>query len=83
LRPVVIGYLARHTAQLGEPDEALALFERVVRGGFWCYPIMARDPWLVPLRRRSAFTKLLHQAERQHRDALDAFAALGGSATLG
>jgi DNA-binding winged helix-turn-helix (wHTH) protein/tetratricopeptide (TPR) repeat protein len=81
--PEGLFYLARHTAHLGEPDEALALFERVVRGGFWCYPIMASDPWLSSLRKKAAFAKLLHEAERQHRDALDAFAALGGSATLG
>jgi DNA-binding winged helix-turn-helix (wHTH) protein/tetratricopeptide (TPR) repeat protein len=81
--PEGLFYLARHSAHLGEPDEALALFERVVRGGFWCYPIMASDPWLNSLRKKSAFTKLLHQAERQHREAVDAFTALGGPAMLG
>ena len=62
-------YLSRHLAHLDEVSPALDLLERVVAGGFFCFPAMARDPWLDPLRKKPAFTKLLRRAEAQHREA--------------
>ena len=62
---------------------ALNLFERVVAGGFFCFPAMAHDPWLDPLRKKPAFTKLLRQVETQHREAAAAFAELRGDKVLG
>ena len=42
-------YLTRHLAHLNQADSALDLLERVVGGGFFCYPAMSSDPWLDPV----------------------------------
>ena len=76
--PEGLFYLARHLAHLNDVSAALSLFERVVAGGFFCYPTMADDPWLSSLRKKPAFTKLLRQAEAQHRDAAAAYATITG-----
>ena len=76
-------YLARHLAHLGSVEPALALLQQVVVDGFFCYPVMERDPWLDPVRMKPAFTKLMHSAEAQHRKASDAFALLEGASVLG
>src|SRR5262245_37768506 len=81
--PEGLFYLSRHLAHLNEIGPALDLFERVVAGGFFCFPAMAHDPWLDPLRKKPAFTKLLRQAETQHRDASAAFTKLRGEKVLG
>ena len=81
--PEGLFYLSRHLAHLNETGPALDLFARVVAGGFFCFPAMARDPWLDPLRKKPAFTKLLREAEGQHREALSAFERLGGDKVLG
>ena len=81
--PEGLFYLARHLAHVNETTRALDLLERVVAGGFFCYPMMAADPWLAPLRRKAAFTKLLSQAEAAHREAVAAFAARNGERILG
>ena len=76
-------YLARHLAHLGSVEPALALLQQVVADGFFCSPVMERDPWLDSLRKKPAFTKLLHRAEAQHRRASDAFDRLEGASVLG
>jgi TolB-like protein/tetratricopeptide (TPR) repeat protein len=81
--PEGLYYLSRHLAHLNEPDAALALFERVVAGGFFCFPAMASDPWLASLRKRPAFTRLLRRAQGQHQASLDAFERVGGDKVLG
>jgi hypothetical protein len=48
--PEGLYYLARHLAHLSKIDEAMNLLERVVGGGFFCYPAIMEDPWLDPLR---------------------------------
>lgn len=80
--PEGLFYLSRHLAHHNEVDPALHLLERVVAGGFFCFPAMDRDPWLDPLRDKPAFTKLLRQAETQHREASAAFAQLRGEKAL-
>jgi TolB-like protein/tetratricopeptide (TPR) repeat protein len=80
--PEGLFYLARHLSHLQQVTPALELFERVVDGGFFCFPAMTRDPWLDPLRRKPAFTKRLRQAETQHRKAAAAFAELQGEKVL-
>jgi TolB-like protein len=80
--PEGLFYLSRHLAHLGEPTQALELFDRVVTGGFFCFPAMAHDPWLDPLRKKPAFTKFLRQAESQHGQAKAAFERLGGERIL-
>jgi hypothetical protein len=81
--PEGLFYLARHVSHLGETSAALELLERVVAGGFFCFPILARDPWLDPLRKKPAFTKLLRKAETQHLEAAAAFDGLRGGQVLG
>jgi DNA-binding winged helix-turn-helix (wHTH) protein/tetratricopeptide (TPR) repeat protein len=80
--PEALFYLTRHLSHLGETARALELFQRVVAGGFFCYPAMAKDPWLDPLRKKAEFTKLLKKAESHHRRAQEAFEALGGANIL-
>jgi len=81
--PEGLFYLTRHLARLNEVESALAVFERVVGGGFFCYPAMLRDPWLDPLRKSARFESLLAKAETQHREAEAAFAAVDGGRILG
>jgi DNA-binding winged helix-turn-helix (wHTH) protein/tetratricopeptide (TPR) repeat protein len=81
--PEALLYLTRHLAHLNEVDAALGLFERVVCGGLFCYPAMARDPWLDPLRANSRFALLLARADQQHKAAASEFAKLDGNRILG
>jgi DNA-binding winged helix-turn-helix (wHTH) protein/tetratricopeptide (TPR) repeat protein len=81
--PEGLFYLSRHLAHLNEVGPALQLFKRVVTGGYFCFPAMAADPWLDSLRKKPEFTKLLRQAETQHRDATAAFIKLSGEKVLG
>jgi len=75
-------YLARHLAHLGSVEPALALLQQVVADGFFCSPVMERDPWLDSLRKKPAFTTLLRSAEAQHRRASEAFGWLEGTVVL-
>jgi eukaryotic-like serine/threonine-protein kinase len=81
--PEGLFYLSRHLAHLNEVDSALNLFERVVAGGYFCFPAMAQDPWLDGLRNTAAFADLMHQVETQHRVAAMSFAQLRGEEVLG
>jgi DNA-binding winged helix-turn-helix (wHTH) protein/tetratricopeptide (TPR) repeat protein len=81
--PEGLFYLSRHLARLNEGEPAVDLLQRVVAGGFFCYPAMASDPWLDPLRKKPAFTKLLREAETRHREASTLFTQSGGDRTLG
>jgi DNA-binding winged helix-turn-helix (wHTH) protein/tetratricopeptide (TPR) repeat protein len=81
--PEGLFYLARHLSHLKQAAPAMELMERVVAGGFHCHPVFARDPWLDPLRRKPAFTKLLERAAAEHQKAKEAFARLGGAKVLG
>ena len=76
--PEGLFYLIRHFCRLGQEGPVLGLFEQVVAGGFLCYPAMARDSWLDPLRESPAFATLLRKAEAQHRLALADFARMDG-----
>jgi hypothetical protein len=81
--PEALFYAARHLAHLNEVAPAIDLLERAVAGGFFCFPTFARDPWLDPLRRKPAFTKVLRQSEREHREAAKVFTERGGEKLLG
>ncbi|HLG98728.1 MAG TPA: protein kinase [Bryobacteraceae bacterium] len=76
-------YLARLLGYLNEPDRALRALQRTVDWGFFCFPAMTSDPWLKALRGERRFDAILSQAEERHREANDAFTALGGPALLG
>lgn len=81
--PEGLFYLSRHLAHVSEVDRALELFERFVASGYFCFPTMARDPWLDSLRKKSAFIKLLRQTQALHDDARLEFERIGGPAVLG
>jgi eukaryotic-like serine/threonine-protein kinase len=81
--PEGLFYLTRHLARLNQLDFALELFERVVGGGFVCYPAMVSDPWLEPVRKGSQFARLLGRAQQQHQAAVREFARLEGDRILG
>src|SRR5262245_15087777 len=81
--PEGVVYLARHLSHLQQVTPALELFERVVEGGFFCFPAIAQDSWLDAIRKKPSFTKRLRQAESQHRKAAAAFAELQGESVLG
>jgi hypothetical protein len=77
-RPEGLFYLTRHLVRLNQVDSTLELLERVVAGGFCCYPAMLSDPWLEPVRKRPEFVRLLARAERQYKVAESEFARLEG-----
>jgi tetratricopeptide (TPR) repeat protein len=81
--PEGLFYLSRHLAYLHETGPAIDLLERVVAGGFFCYPAMASDPWLEPVRATPKFVAILRDAETLHREAATTFAQLGGDTLLG
>jgi tetratricopeptide (TPR) repeat protein len=81
--PEGLFYLTRHLAHLNERAAALNLLQRVVAGGFVCFPAMERDPWLDPLRTNPEFSKLLREAEAHHRRAVVTFARMQGDQVLG
>ena len=74
--------LARHLARLNRVDSALDLLDRVVAGGFFCFPAMLRDPWLESIRAVPRFTALLVKAEEKHRAAECEFEKLEGNRVL-
>jgi hypothetical protein len=81
--PEGLFYLTRHLAHLNEVAPALSLFERSIAGGYFCFPAMASDPWLDPIREEPLFKELLHRAETQHQEAVAAFAEVRGKSALG
>lgn len=80
--PEGLFYLTRHLARLNEIELALSLLDRVVSGGFFCYPAMLEDPWLNPLRGIPRFVEMLDEVEKQHRAAEDNFERLDGHRVL-
>ena len=76
-------YLARLLAHAGAAEEAVALLERATGAGFWCYPLLASDDWLNPVRDRPDFAAVLRRAEQEHDLAVTAFADAGGDRILG
>ncbi len=57
--------LAQAYAQLGDPDDAIRLLEESVRGGFFCYPYISRDPLLVSLHGESRFEQVLEKTKER------------------
>jgi DNA-binding winged helix-turn-helix (wHTH) protein/tetratricopeptide (TPR) repeat protein len=80
--PEAFHYAARHLSHLTDTEGAIAMLERSVAGGFFCYPSMARDPWFDPLRKEPAFMKVLKKAETQHQEAAAVFSELHGEKAL-
>ena len=80
--PEGLFYLTRHLSRLDEIEASLELFERVVGGGFCCYPAMLNDPWLEPVRKMPRFASLLKKAEQRHQAAREEFVRLDGDRLL-
>src|SRR5262249_24183296 len=78
--PEGLFYQARQLAYLGENPIALEMFSRAIDKGFFCYPVMMRDPWLDPLRGSKEFSDLLRKAQELYREAVQSYLALGGEA---
>jgi eukaryotic-like serine/threonine-protein kinase len=76
-------YLGRQLAYVGAADEAIAVLDRATSAGFFCYPLLASDDWLDPIRRMPNFATVLHRAQQEHELAVAAFAAAGGEQILG
>ena len=72
-------YLARELAHAGATDEAIAVLQRVCAAGFHCYPLIATDEWLDPIRDRAEFAEMLQRVRHEHELAATAFAAAGGT----
>jgi TolB-like protein/tetratricopeptide (TPR) repeat protein len=81
--PEGVYYLARQLAYLSEVGRATHLLKRTVDGGYFCYPQMASDPWLDPIRGDTEFKQILHRAEELNQEAIEVFRAAGGSRLLG
>jgi serine/threonine protein kinase/tetratricopeptide (TPR) repeat protein len=81
--PEGIYFIARTYAYMGSVDEALATLERAVEGGFYPDQLLARDPWLDPVRGEPRFVQLLRRAEARHREAQAAFLEHEGDRLLG
>lgn len=80
--PQALFYLTRHLARLNQVGSAVALFERVLAGGFICYPTMIRDPWLDSIRDQARFAESLEAVEQRYLGAGRAFEQLQGSRLL-
>ncbi len=76
-------YLVRHLAYLGEAGRATSLLGRTVDGGYFCYPQLASDPWLDPVRSDAEFKRILNRSQALHEEAIELFRSLGGPALLG
>ena len=80
--PEGVYFLARAQVQLGEYGEGLDTLERVIDAGFFCTPILVRDPWLDPVRGERRFTEIVNRANARSLDAEAEFRRLGGDKLL-
>jgi len=76
-------YLARTYARLGEVATARERLAHSVNAGFFCYPLMASDPWLDPVREDPGVAAVLGQASQLHLEAAAAYREAGGEELLG
>jgi TolB-like protein len=73
---------ARSLGYLCEHERALAVLRRAVDEGFFCYPALARDPWLHQLRANPAFEAIRQRALERHQAAVRMFVEAGGDRVL-
>jgi len=76
-------YLSRQLAYLSDVDRAIRLLGKAVDGGYFCYPQIASDPWLDPIRGEAGFKQILHRAQARHQEAVEVFTGEGGPGLLG
>jgi len=80
--PETLYYFARQLAYLGKRTRALEVLNEATKLGYKCFPTMARDPWLDPLRGNPEFSVALRTGEERYHEAAQAFLAAGGSRIL-
>ncbi len=83
LDPEARYFVGRNLAYAGDHGGALEALEWAVDNGFFCMPILIRDPWLDTLRNHPAFASILRRAEARHRDAVVTFLTAEGDRVLG
>jgi serine/threonine protein kinase/tetratricopeptide (TPR) repeat protein len=76
-------YMARQLAYLGDAGRANYVLNSAVEGGYFCYPQMASDPWLDPIRGDAGFERILDRSRALHQEAKEVFTAEGGPRLLG
>jgi serine/threonine-protein kinase len=76
-------YLARQLAYLSDIGRATTVLKSTVDGGYFCYPQLASDPWLDPIRGDAEFKRILDRARVLHQEAIEVFRAEGGPPLLG
>jgi TolB-like protein/predicted Ser/Thr protein kinase len=76
-------YVARHLIYLGDVDRGLDTLSSVVDDGFFCLPVLTRDPWLDSVRASPAFAGVVRRAEARHRRAIISFLSAEGDRVLG
>ena len=77
-------YMARHLSLLGEPRNALLLWERALDRGFNPYRMLLRsDSWLDAARSHADFPRLFARARDTYIAARRAFVDAGGERLLG
>jgi serine/threonine protein kinase/tetratricopeptide (TPR) repeat protein len=76
-------YLARQLAYLCESGRATRLLKDTVDEGYFCYPQLASDPWLDPIRGDAEFKRILDRALLLHEEAMEVFRAEDGPPLLG
>jgi serine/threonine protein kinase len=76
-------YLARQLAYLSDIGRATHVLKSTVDGGYFCYPQVASDPWLDPIRGDAGFKRILDKARVLNQEAIEVFRAEGGPPLLG
>jgi hypothetical protein len=80
--PELLFYVGRHLVHVGESIQGLSLVQRAFEGGYFCYPVLADDPWLDGVRTDARFQTLLTAARGRWQHASAMFVAAGGPSLL-
>ena len=81
--PCGIFYFSRHLAAAGDAENAVIGLRRAVEGGFGCFTLLTRDPWLDGLRSHPEFQAILRVARDRRAAAMRAFTDADGEQVLG
>jgi len=76
-------YTSRQLAYIGAHDDALYGLERSLAGGYFCLPVVLRDPWLDGLRDSARFRAYTERVRARHERAVVSFEVAGGPKLLG
>jgi serine/threonine protein kinase/tetratricopeptide (TPR) repeat protein len=76
-------YTARHLIYLGDHDRGINQLSRLIDDGFFCLPVLTRDPWLDAVRPSPEFGEIVRRAEARHRRAIISFLSAEGDRVLG